>query len=165
MENSILGEKINGYDNYLINQQGQVYSLKSKRVLSASKTGTGYFSVDLSNKGQSARHAIHRLVAQAFIPNPNNYPVVDHIDRNKTNNDISNLRWITHSGNRRNSIRPKTTDYPVGVFFHHGKYKARMRFDGKNRYLGSYSTPEEAGEAYEKKYQEIMSVFNNEIKD
>ena len=63
----------------------------------------GYKLVCLQNdQGEWKIHRVHRLIAQAYIPNPHNYPVVDHIDRNPANNKVENLRWASLSMNRRN---------------------------------------------------------------
>lgn len=63
------------------------------------KNRVGYLSVELHNKGYSKRYLIHRLVAQAFIPNKDNLPEINHIDENKTNNCVDNLEWCTHKYN------------------------------------------------------------------
>ena len=64
----------------------------------------GYFCVALSrNNDRGKPYLVHRLVAVAFIPNPHNLTCVDHIDTNKTNNNVNNLRWCTYEGNMRNS--------------------------------------------------------------
>ena len=60
--------------------------------------------VSLYYNGKRTHEKIHRLVAEAFIPNPNNYPEVDHIDTDKTNNAVENLRWCTHSENHLNPL-------------------------------------------------------------
>lgn len=62
----------------------------------------GYECVGLIKDGKRNRHRVHRLVADAFIPNPNNFPMVDHINRNKSDNRVENLRWCDGLTNRRN---------------------------------------------------------------
>ena len=64
----------------------------------------GYKRVGLSKNGVSKTYQVHRLVANAFIPNPNNYPVIDHINTIRDDNRVENLRWVTHSENNRNEI-------------------------------------------------------------
>lgn len=71
--------------------------------LKISKT-TGYYCVCLRNNGAKKYPSVHRLVAEAFIPNPSNKPQVDHIDRNKQNNSVENLRWCTGSENMLNPL-------------------------------------------------------------
>ena len=65
----------------------------------------GYYNVSLSKNGKSKQYSIHRLVAQTFIPNPNNLPQVNHIDGNKLNNCVSNLEWCTAKHNINESYR------------------------------------------------------------
>lgn len=60
---------------------------------------TGYLTVDLCKKGRASKYKIHRLKAIAFIPNPKNYPQINHIDGNKLNNDLSNLEWCSSASN------------------------------------------------------------------
>ena len=79
---------------YQISSLGQVKSLRRNKILKPKKHRCGYLIVDLCNNGEKTRY-IHRLVAEAFIPNPNNLPQVNHIDENKKNNSVNNLEWCT----------------------------------------------------------------------
>ena len=76
---------------YEVSDQGRVR--RDGRILKPQKYRGGYLDVALSKNGIVKRGKIHRLVASAFIPNPNNYPQVNHKDENKTNNAVSNLEW------------------------------------------------------------------------
>ncbi len=91
---------IDGYDDYQISNFGRVKSLKydKERILKPFPNSDGYLQVDLGKKYLK----IHRLVALAFILNPENKPCIDHIDRNKINNSFNNLRWVTHQENMCN---------------------------------------------------------------
>jgi len=91
-----------GYENlYKINRQGEVWSC-SQRKMMTSQTSEGYCFITLTKDKQRHKGRIHRLLAIQYIPNPDNLPEVDHIDRNRSNNDLSNLRWATHRENLNN---------------------------------------------------------------
>jgi len=98
--------EIEGYNNYLIYEDGRVFSKGNKfnkpRFLKYSDDGRGYLQVDLNKDGKRKTFRIHRLIALHYIPNPNNYPCVDHKDRDKENNSIDNLRWVTDQMNSQN---------------------------------------------------------------
>lgn len=95
---------VKGYEDfYKINKTGEVYSNHSKRKLKPYKSSDGYLRVNLSKNSKVKITMVHRLVAESFIPNPHNYPVVNHIDGNKANPDISNLEWTSHSGNSKHA--------------------------------------------------------------
>lgn len=89
---------IQGYEGlYAITDQGQVWSYRKKKFLTP-RLKHGYYQVHLTDRdGKLIDYAIHRLVAQAFIPNPENKPTVNHKDENGLNNDVSNLEWATYS--------------------------------------------------------------------
>lgn len=97
-----------GYSNYLIYEDGTIYSLKSKKYLVPIKKSTGYYAVNLYNdEGIRKMFFIHRLVAESFIPNPMNYPDVNHKDENKANNSVQNLEWCTKSYNENFGTKKK----------------------------------------------------------
>jgi hypothetical protein len=75
------------------------YKPEKERILTQRISNKGYLSVTLSKNGQSNTKAVHRLLAQAFIPNPENKATVNHLDGNKLNNSIENLEWATYSEN------------------------------------------------------------------
>lgn len=83
---------------YKISNLGNVKSLKTNKNLYYSKS-KNYLRVSLNKDGIRKGYSIHRLVAEAFIPNPNNYPCVNHKDCNGNNNNVDNLEWCTHKQN------------------------------------------------------------------
>lgn len=94
-----MGLPIPGYSDYLIETDGRIFSKVSNRWLKATLGNNGYYGVELRNSYGARRLSIHRLVALTYIPNPNNYPQVNHKDENKLNNDLSNLEWCTNQYN------------------------------------------------------------------
>ena len=85
---------IKGYEGlYAITPEGEVWSYKRKKFLTPIDDGDGYFQVILYKDGKMKHYRTHRLVADAYIPNPDNLPQVNHRDENKTNNCLQNLEW------------------------------------------------------------------------
>lgn len=106
------------YPNYLIYKDGRVWSKKrqgcKEGYLKPQMKKTGYWFVNLYNNGKEKHYLIHRLIALHYIPNPENKPCIDHIDGNKLNNDINNLRWVTQQQNT-NAFRSKQSNNKSGI--------------------------------------------------
>lgn len=91
---------VNGWeDRYMISSTGKVYSKLNKLIKKTSYTKDGHEVIVLSRDGKQYGTFVHRLVAQAFIPNPNNLPIINHKDENPKNNNVENLEWCTYSYN------------------------------------------------------------------
>ena len=102
-----------------------------------------YFTIGGRHNQKRWNLKVHRIVATVWIPNPDNLPQVDHIDGDRENNHVSNLRWVTALQNLRNRIGKKGYwQVPSG------RYAARIKFNGRVKYIGTYDTPEQAHAAY-----------------
>jgi hypothetical protein len=105
--------KVKGFEHYLISKDGKVFNTRGangllrngpRELKSHPNKNTGYHSVVLRAKNlKPISKNVHRLVAEHYIPNPDNKPQVNHKDGNKNNNSISNLEWMTHSENQRHA--------------------------------------------------------------
>ncbi len=95
-------KEIEGYEGlYSVDKQGRIYSHRSNRYIASGKPNNWweYVVVGLYKEGKAKLFPVHRLVAMAFIPNPNNLPIVNHKDGNKQNNCVENLEWCTQKEN------------------------------------------------------------------
>lgn len=132
---------------YLISDDGKVFSVRSNRLLTLGLSSAGYWRAELNINGKAQKYGVHRLVAEAFIPNPNNYPVVNHKDENPKNNTVDNLEWCTYKynsnyGNRaekfKSKVKPKRGE--------ENAYSKRVyQFDIDGNYIGEYGSINEAG--------------------
>ena len=96
---------IEGYEGlYAVTSCGRIWSYKTKRFLKPFSNAQGYLRVSLFKDGHAKTFRVNRLVAQAYIPNPDNLPEVDHLDGNKEHNWIKNLEWVSSC---ENTVRAK----------------------------------------------------------
>ena len=146
--------EINGYENYLIYPSGKVWSKVSKRYLSDCDCN-GYRQIKLYKDGKGMGTYLHRLLAEHFIENPDNLKEIDHIDRNKANNKLNNLRWITRGDNNQNKDKQSNNVSgvknisPCGVGF---QYQKRVNHQIHRKW---FKTLEEAVE-YKTNYEKNM---------
>lgn len=102
---------VRSLDRKVWNRNG--YKLESGKILKPNILAKGYFQVYLTNAGITKCLQVHRLVAEAFIPNPNDLPQINHIDEEKSNNHVDNLEWCTASYNSSYGSRNDTNSLPV----------------------------------------------------
>lgn len=91
---------------YYVKRDGKVYRIKDDTEFIPMIDKDGYYNLRI--KGRKSR-LLHRLIAEVFIPNPDNLPYIDHINRIRTDNRVENLRWVTHQENMNNRSNSKTT--------------------------------------------------------
>ena len=104
--------EVQGFPNYLIYPDGRVWSKGSKKYIKYSDNKSGYYYVHLYKDKKPKSFRVHRLVAIHYLDNSDLLNEVDHIDRNKKNNNIDNLRWVNRSDNELNkSPRKHSTKF------------------------------------------------------
>lgn len=87
-----------------------------ERILKQGRRADGYSDVSLSRNGVTILHCIHRLLAEAWVPNPNNYNYVNHIDLDKTNNSLDNLEWVSNSGNMNHAVQRYANPQSIAIY-------------------------------------------------
>lgn len=129
---------IEGYEGlYEISSLGNVRRAPSGRILKQNKNSYGYSHVGLSKEGKVKMICVHRLIANAFIPNPQNKPQVNHIDGNKSNNSISNLEWVSQKENIIHAFK-------TGL----RKTSKINQYDLNGNFVKTYDTITEAGKNF-----------------
>lgn len=150
-------KKIDGFENYLISDNGDVKSLKTGKELKGGFDRNGYACVNLRKDNKTYFRPRHRLVAIAFLTIDETRICVNHIDSNKLNNKVSNLEWCNYQENNTH-MRMNSGKYSkvAGVSYckTRNKYSSSLKINGKQNFLGRFNTEKEAGEAYLKALKE-----------
>lgn len=136
-------------EHYEVSNFGRIRNKKTGLILKGNKKRTGYLQVTLAY-GKHKDESIHRIVARAFIPNPNNYKYINHKDENKQNNNVDNLEWCTASYNN---------NYGVGSLARNSKVIQINRSSGK--IIKEWDSIKSASEHLEICYQTISACCRN----
>ena len=150
---------IPNYELYQASVCGQIRSLKfgKKRTLVLHTTKYGYKRVSISISGKDKMKSVARMVAFAFVPNPNSLPCVNHIDGNRLNNNASNLEWVSYRENNshyRIKQEDKTSKY-IGVVKVTKSFISSLYINKKRINLGSFENETLAYSAYTNKLNEL----------
>jgi hypothetical protein len=127
-----VGKKIIDYPNYTVTKEGKIYSISHEKYISQ-RDNSGYQYVTLYNdKGISKDFSVHYLVSTLYIENPNNFPMINHKNHNRSDNKVENLEWVTYNEN----------------MIHFGKKngKSVIKLDKNDNIIETYSTIKEASE-------------------
>lgn len=167
----VSAKPIPGFENYLVDECGRIYSKDHGIYRKFSVSQQGYCSVDLYNRGKTKRFLVHRLVATAFIPNPNNLPQVNHKDENPLNNNVNNLEWCSAKYNMNYGNGAKTRhlkiDYSRPIYkeiaLKNSLKRARpiIQFDRQGNVINKYESAAEAGRITGINKAHINSCCNN----
>lgn len=150
---------------YQVSNYGRVKSLyfRNGQALISNKekilkplNNRGYLRVRLCEFKVRNLYSIHRLVAEAFIPNPKNKPCVNHKDGDKTNNCVENLEWCTYSENEQHSHKVLGKQ-PINK-------KVVYQYDLNNKIINKFNSLAEAGRSLNKSYNLISNCCNERIK-
>jgi hypothetical protein len=151
------------YPNYEVSNTGKVKSLKRNIILKPFPDSWGYPTVTLRNNGMRRDPKVHILVAESFMPSKPEGIQIDHIDRNKQNNCVNNLRYCTQSENRYNlnpQNRLNKSSIFKGVSWHKAsnKWISKIRKNKKDYHLGIFNSELEAALAYDKTAYKIDPI-------
>lgn len=154
------------YEDYFkISSFGRVFSKRTNKILKTNVGKSGYrmFVTRFSGStGKSKALKVHRLVAKTFIENPNDNTVVNHIDGDKTNNNVSNLEWTTFSGNAKHSFDVGLSRARKGEENKHSKLTNAIADEIRNRYSTEKITYNKLAEIYNVGRTTVRSIIKNE---
>ncbi len=153
---------IEGYPSYKVSDRGFVMNKKTMKMIRSCCDSAGYPCLNLYHEKIRKHCRVHNLVANTFLENPNKYNCVDHIDRDRTNNNVINLRWCTPSQNASNKSKSgDRTSMFKGVHLHNQgqKWCAQISVNGKPKHLGLFESEVQAAVAYNNAAIQYYSEF------
>jgi len=128
---------IEEFPNYKIYENGDVVNIKTGRIIKPYMMKSYYRITLVKERGKRESSAVHRLLANAFIPNPENKPIIDHINRIKTDNRLSNLRWATFKENANNYERNKK-GYKYGMIYQDDVWVVKIKRKNRLQIYGTF---------------------------
>jgi len=150
-----------GYEGlYGIEEDGRVWSYGSNKYLKATVSNHGYFRIGLVKDNITKKYLIHRLIAIAYIPNPDNKPFIDHINRNRVDNTIENLRWVDMIENNQNlSYRNDNVLNEHHIVYETNRKRFRFRVERNHKYHNRYFITLQEAIDYRDEYLSTICLF------
>lgn len=130
--------------------------IKKEKILTQTLLSIGYYIVTLCKNGESKKMFVHRLVAQAFLDNLNNFPCINHKDENKLNNYVDNLEWCTHCYNNNYGTKKERIAKNVSIKIN--------QYDLNGNFIKTWNNAKEVGETFKKNSTHICQVCNGKRK-
>jgi len=132
--------QIPDFATYYVSLCSKIYSEKRNIILKPHLNKDGYFVTRLQKDGKQYNKSIHRLLAEIFIPNPENKPFIDHKNRIRNDNRLENLHWVTRKENGENQSK-RATSLWQGVFYDKSdnRFKAQWRDENSIEHSKSFS--------------------------
>ena len=152
---------------YQVSNLGRIKSLnynhtKTEKIRKLDQSGKGYSLILLCNSKGKKKYLVHRLVAEAFLDNPDNLPQVNHKDGNKLNNNVDNLEWCTNGYNEKHaySLGLKSKNYADK----NGMARPVLQFDLNNNFINEFKTIKEAHQKTKTAVDTIIRSCKNRTK-
>lgn len=147
---------------YQVSNLGRIKSLHKKNsdnfIMKQSIKRTGYYSIRLKKNGMAKDFLVHRLVAKAFISNPNELPCINHKDENKKNNKVDNLEWCTHAYNNVYGDRLQKVSNTNKL------RREVFQYDLKGNFINEYKSVTEAGKKNNIPISDVSSCCRGKYK-
>ena len=155
---------IKDFENYEVSNFGNIRNNKTGKVLKPGINTNGYYKVSLCSDGNIYQKLVHKLIAESFIANPYNKQCVDHINNDRLNNNVNNLRWASYQENSMNSkLNSNNTSKYKGICYSKlfNRWNAYITINGKMKNLGYFDKIEDAINARVKKAKEVYGEYIN----